>query len=228
MTKFSVVIPTYNQAQYLAECIESVLAQTFKPHEIIIVNDGSPDETRYVAKSYSGIRYIETTNRGLASARNTGIMNMTGDWLMPLDSDDVMLPDCLQRIADTIAYNPEADIVAPSFKCFGKQQGECILMPDPKLEDFQFLNGQPQNRIGYFSAIKKEALLEIGGYSPKMTWGWEDLHLSITLLSKGKKIVTIPEVLMLYRTKENSMITEANAHATELTNQIYKDFPNLK
>src|SRR3990167_7991319 len=222
--KISCVIPCYNQSQFLAECIESVLAQTYKPHEIIICNDGSQDDTRYVAMQYPEVKYIEQVNKGLASARNTGIMNMTGDWFYPLDSDDVMLENCLQRVADTIAYNPEADIVAPSFKCFGTQQGECILMPDPELKDFQFLNGQPQNRIGYFSAIKKEALLEIGGYSPKMTFGWEDLHLWINLLSKGKKIVTIPEVLMLYRTKEKSMITEANAHATELTAQIYKDF----
>lgn len=224
--KISVVIPTFNQAEYLAECIESVLAQTYKPHEIICVNDGSPDDTRYVAKQYD-IKYIETTNRGLAMARNVGIMNMTGDWFYPLDSDDMMTPECLQRVADTIAENPEADIIAPSFKCFGKYQEPVILMENPELKDFKFLNGQPQNRIGYFSAIKKEALLEVGGYSPKMTWGWEDLHLTINLLSQGKKIVTIPEVLMLYRTKEHSMIHEANAHATELTQQIFKDFPNL-
>src|SRR3990167_10937359 len=151
--KITIVIPAYNQAEYLDECIGSILAQTHKPHQIIVVNDGSQDDTRYIAKSYP-VKYIEQVNKGLASARNTGLMNMTGDWFYPLDSDDVMLPDCLQRVADTIAYNPEADIVAPSFKCFGTQQGECILMPNPELKDFQFLNGHPQNRIGYFSAIK--------------------------------------------------------------------------
>ena len=224
--KISVVIPCFEQAQYLSECIESVLAQTYKPHEIIVINDGSQDETRYVAKQYP-VKYIEQVNKGLASARNTGLMNMTGDYFFPLDSDDKMLENCLKVVSNTIENNPKADIVAPSFKCFGKYQDEIILMPNPKLEDFNFLNGQPKNRIGYFSAIKKEALLEVGGYSPKMTWGWEDFHLSINLLSKGKKIVTIPEVLILYRTKDHSMIHEANAHASELTNQILKDFPNF-
>lgn len=226
MTKFSVVIPCYNQAEYLSEAIESVLAQTYKPHEIIVVNDGSQDETRYVAHEYP-VKYIEQANKGLASARNTGIMNMTGDWFYPLDADDVMIENCLQRVADTIAENPDCDIVSPSFKCFGKHQDTVILMTSPKLDDFKFMNGIPQNRIGYFSAIKKDALLEVGGYSPKMTFGWEDYHLSINLLSQGKKIVTIPEVLILYRTKDRSMIHDANAHATELTNQIYKDFPNF-
>lgn len=225
--KISVVIPCWNQAQYLPDAIESVLRQTVKPHEIIVVNDGSPDETRYVAKGYEGIRYIETTNRGLAMARNVGIMNMTGDWFYPLDADDIMLPNCIEKVSEAIEKNPDADIIAPSFKCFGKYDGEVILMPDPKFEDFKFIDGQPMNRIGYFSAIKKEALLEVGGYSPRMTWGWEDLHLTINLLKQGRKIVTTPEILMLYRTKENSMIHEANNHATELRTQIFKDFPNL-
>ena len=227
--KISCIIPCYNQSQFLAECIESVLAQTYKPHEIIVVNDGSQDETRYVARQYPEIKYIEQVNKGLASARNTGIMNMIGDWFYPLDSDDKMLPNCLQRIADTITDNPEADIIAPSFKCFGINNGEVILMPNPQLEDFKPADFKtPMNRVGYFSAIKKEVLLEVGGYSPRMTFGWEDYHLSITLLSKGKKIVTIPEVLVLYRTKEESMITEANKHASELMTQIYKDFPLIK
>ena len=229
--KISIVIPTFNQAQYLTECIESVLAQTYKPHEIICVNDGSPDETRYVALQYPEIKYIETTNRGLASARNTGLMNSAPDtdFMLFLDSDDKLVPNCLQRIANIIELNPDADIIAPSFQCFGKNEGEVILMPNPQLEDFKPVDFKtPMNRIGYFSAIKREALLEIGGYSPRMTFGWEDYHLWINMLSKGKKIVTIPEVLVLYRTKEESMITEANRHASELMSQILKDFPNLK
>lgn len=224
--KFSIVIPCWNQAQYLAECIESVLAQTVKPHEIIVVSDGSPDETRYIAKSYD-IKYIETTNRGLASARNTGLMNMIGDWFYPLDADDMMLDNCLERITQEIEKT-DADVIAPSFKCFGKYNQEVILMPNPELKDFKPLDFQtPANRIGYFSAIKKEVLLEVGGYSPKMTFGWEDYHLWINLLHAGKKISTLKDILVLYRTKETSMITEANKHASELMSQIQKDFPNV-
>lgn len=214
----SIIIPCYNQAQYLSEAIESALEQN--AHEVIVVNDGSPDDTRYVALQYP-VKYIEQTNRGLSSARNTGTMNATGDYIFPLDSDDIMSKNCLQRIQDTIAET-NADVIAPSFKTFGTSNDTCILMPDPKLEDFK-----TANRIGYFSAIKREALLEVGGYSSKMTWGYEDYHLWFNLLTKSKKIVTIPEVLMLYRTKEKSMIHEAQLHHTELMAQIYKDFPTL-
>lgn len=227
--RITIGIPCYNQAQYLVDAVESVLSQTYKPHEIIICNDGSPDDTRYVALQYPEVKYIEQVNKGLASARNTIIMNSSPntDFILFLDSDDMMTENCLQRIIDTIAYNPDADIIAPSFKEFGARDTTIILMEKPEFEDFKPVNGFPMNRIGYFSAVKKESLLEIGGYSPKMTWGWEDYHLWLNLASRGKKIVTIPEVLILYRVKEKSMITEANAHATELWTQIYKDFPNL-
>ena len=220
--KISVCIPCWNQAQYLPEAIESVLNQTVKPHEIIVINDGSPDETRYVAAQYD-VRYIEQANKGLASSRNTGIMNMTGNYLYPLDADDKMAPNCIEVVTEAIEKNPDADIVAPSFRCFGENVGDVLLIPEPKLEDFKL-----GNRIGYFSAIKKEALLEIGGYSPKMTHGYEDLHLWINLLSKGKKIITLPEYLIFYRTKKESMITDAQKHHSELMAQIYKDFPNFK
>lgn len=223
--KISVVIPCWNQADYLAESIDSVLAQTRKPHEIIVVNDGSPDATRYVAGQYPDVRYVEQTNRGLSSARNTGIMNMTGDWFFPLDADDMMVDGCLERVAETIIQNPWADIVAPSLQCFGKFNQTVILMENPTIDDFKLKDGKPQNRIGYFSAVKKEALLEAGGDSSKMVWGWEDMALWIDLLYRGKKIKTIQEPLILYRTKEHSMIHEANAHATELTKQLLKDFP---
>ena len=213
----SVILPCWNQAQYLSEAIESVLAQTVKPHEIIVVNDGSPDETRYVARSYD-VRYIETTNRGLASARNTGIMNMTGDYFYPLDADDKMLPNCVETISKVIE-GTGADIVAPSFRCFGVNNDEVILTPNPTIEDFKVAN-----RIGYFSAIKKEALLEVGGYSTRMIWGYEDYHLWFNLLRAGKNLVTIPDILIMYRTKEQSMIHDAQKHHSELMTQIYKDF----
>ena len=217
--KITLGIPCYNQGQYLKECIESVLSQTVKPHEIILVNDGSQDDTRYVAMEYPQIKYIEQVNKGLASARNTIVMNMTGDYLYPLDADDIMLPNCLELVGKKIEET-NADIVAPSFRCFGKSQGDVVLMENPTLQDFKL-----GNRIGYFSAIKREALLEIGGYSPRMVFGFEDYHMWINLLSRGKKIATLKDILILYRTKENSMITEAEKHSSELMAQIHKDFP---
>lgn len=221
LMKISIVIPSYNQSQYLNSAISSALDQTVKAHEIIIVDDGSTDNSLEIAKSYDGVKVISQVNKGLPSARNTGIMNATGDYLLFLDSDDMLLENAIKRITE-VAEKTNADIISPSLKCFGLAQDEIILMENPTIEDFKVAN-----RVGYCSAIKREALLEIGGYSPRMIFGYEDLALWYDLLSRGKKLVTIQEVLWLYRVKEKSMIHDAQAHHVELMAQIAKDFPQI-
>lgn len=225
--RISIVIPCFNQAEYLPEAIESALAQTYEDTEIIVVNDGSPDATAEIATKYQlahpfKIKVINQVNKGLASARNAAIMNMTGGYLLPLDSDDILLPSCVEKIVKK-AKETNADVIAPSIRCFGIAVQDISLMPDPKLEDFKV-----GNRIAYCSAIKREALLEVGGYSPRMDKGWEDLHLWYDLLTRGKRIVTIPEPLVLYRTKKESMWTEArDKYKDVLQAQLDRDFPNL-
>lgn len=220
--RITIGIACYNQAEYLADAIESALDQTVTC-EIIVCNDGSTDTSLEVARYYEskGVKVINQVNKGLSSARNALIMNMTGDYLLPLDSDDILKENAVERILSVIGETG-ADIVAPSFKTFGVSNEQVILMQNPTVEDFK-----TANRIGYFSAIKKEALLEVGGYSPRMYWGYEDFAIWIDLLKRGKKLVTIPEVLVLYRTKQRSMIHIALEHHDELITQIVKDNPTI-
>ena len=216
-------IPSYNQTTYLREAIDSALAQTV-PCEIIVVDDGSTDDSLQVAQSYGNkIKVISQVNKGLASARNTIIMNMNQDYLLPLDADDVLAPNAVEKIQEVIDQT-DADIVAPSFRTFGTTNQEVILGPHPIPSVFDFLEA---NRIGYFSAIRKAKLLEIGGYSPRMVEGYEDLHMWINLLDRGVKLVTMKDILVGYRTKEVSMITESIKHHDKLMGQIKKDFNHL-
>lgn len=223
----TISISSYNQAEYLKEAIESALAQSDTqtvPCEILVIDDGSTDNSLEIARSYEPrIKVISQVNKGLSSARNTGLLNSNpyGEYILFLDSDDILLPNCVERIEQEIEKTG-ADIIAPSFKCFGKGDDTIILMPNPTIEDFKVAN-----RIGYASAIKREKLLEVGGYSPKMIFGYEDLHLWFNLLSRGAIIATIPEVLWLYRTKEKSMWHDALLHHEEMMTQIHKDFPQI-
>lgn len=218
----SICIPVFNQAEYLADAIESALDQTV-PCEIIVVNDGSTDNSLEIAKYYEpkGVKVINQVNKGLPSARNTLIMNATGEYILFLDSDDILKENAVEVILRAIEATG-ADIVAPSFKTFGVMNEEVILNPNTKLEDFK-----TANRIGYFSAIKRSALLEVGGYSPRMYWGYEDFHLWFDLLRRGKTLVILTQVLVLYRTKEKSMIHTALQHHDELIGQIIRDFPDV-
>ena len=96
--RVSVVIPTFNRAQYLAESIESVLQQTLAPSQVIVINDGSTDNTRAVVAPFRGrVEYREVENRGKATALNTVMPSVTGDYLWIMDDDDVALPDALSR-----------------------------------------------------------------------------------------------------------------------------------
>jgi len=93
MTTISVIIPTFNRARYVTKAIDSVLAQTYKDYEIIVVDDGSTDNTRQVLSPYmERIRYIYQDNAGVSAARNAGIRDAKGEWIAFLDSDDLWLP----------------------------------------------------------------------------------------------------------------------------------------
>lgn len=229
MPTISIVIPSYNQSDYLEDCLDSAYNQTTPALEIIVVDDGSTDNSLEIANQYmfkelpyieSNVKVISQVNKGLASARNTGIMAAKGDYILFLDADDVLKENAIARIIQEImATNP--DIVAPSFEEFGKSERKVILGA------FTMDDLKAANRIGYFSAVRRSALIEIGGYSPRMKWGWEDWHLWFNLFSRNKTIAFIPEILVRYRVKEKSMIHEANEHGVELFAQIQKDFPHL-
>lgn len=214
----SIVIPAFNVKEFLVEALDSALAQTV-PCEIILVNDGSTDGTKFICDDYADrVKVIHQVNKGLPSARNAGIMNATGDIVLMLDADDKLLPTAVERIEKVFAET-DADIVSPSFTMFGLQNQDVILQMRPTLDDFK-----SGNKVGYCSAFKRSDLLAVGGYSPRMTWGYEDLALSIDLLKRGKKLYTIPEPLWLYRIKPNSMLANAQAHHEELMAQIKYDY----
>lgn len=216
--KTSILIPIFNQKEYFVEAVESALAQTV-PVEIIVVNDGSTDGSNFLVEEYADrVKVIHQVNKGLPSARNTGIMNAKGEYILPLDADDKLLSTAVERM-EKVFEDTDAGIVSPSFTTFGLDSRDVILDMRPDLESFK-----GGNRIGYCSMFRRSDLLEMGGYSPRMTFGYEDLHMTIGLLKRGKKIYTIPEPLWMYRTKANSMITTAQAHHEELMAQIKHDY----
>src|SRR5215217_2853327 len=92
----SVVIPCYNQAHFLGEAIESALAQSHPNFEVVVVNDGSTDDTAEVAARYPRVRYLRQKNRGLSAARNTGLRHSEGEYVVFLDADDRLLPEALK------------------------------------------------------------------------------------------------------------------------------------
>jgi glycosyltransferase involved in cell wall biosynthesis len=125
----SVVIPCYNHAQFLAQAIESVLAQSYSNFEIIVVDDGSTDNTEEVATRYSSVRYVYQENAGLSSARNVGLQQSRGEFLVFLDADDRLLPHALETGVSCIQQHPECAFVSGYCRVIDSNGA---ILPSPK------------------------------------------------------------------------------------------------
>ena len=106
MPKFSIIIPVYNVEDYIGKCLDSVFNQTFNDYEVIVVNDGTKDNSMEIVKEYD-VKIINQENMGLSEARNTGVKKAKGEYIIFLDSDDFIEKDLLKRINDSSKNNPD-------------------------------------------------------------------------------------------------------------------------
>lgn len=138
----SVVIPCYNHGKYLAQAIESVLKQSYQSYEIIVVDDGSTDNSKKVAQSYPAVRYLYQQNQGPSMARNTGIDKSIGRFLVFLDADDWLFPDALKINIKYLLENEEAAFVSGSHQKVNNdgvilEEGKWVVREDPYLHLLQ-------------------------------------------------------------------------------------------
>jgi len=224
----SVVIPCYNQAHYLPEAVESVVAQTFHDWECVIVNDGSPDETSQVARELIArypdkIRLLEKANGGLADARNAGIASARGRYILPLDADDALRPEALARLVEALETQGDIAVAYSDYEMFGARSQMVHT-----IRDDQFAAIVPrQNGLPYCSLYRREVWLAVGGYNRNMIWGYEDWDFWVGCVEKGFNVRRVPEPLFLYRVKSDSMYSNALKHDAELKAQIVLNHPML-
>jgi glycosyltransferase involved in cell wall biosynthesis len=116
-TKVTIIVPAYNAELWLRDALNSAVAQSFPAHEIIVVDDGSEDRTGEIARSFGNkIRYIKQPNQGVSAARNTAIREATGEWLAFLDSDDLIVPEKLEKQVAVIEANAKLVVVYSAFQ----------------------------------------------------------------------------------------------------------------
>jgi len=154
--RVSVVIPAYNIGDFIARAIDSVLAQTLKPHEIIVVDDGSTDHTPAQIKKYGAqLRYIHQPNAGPNAARNTGIRSATCEWIAFLDGDDEWLPEYLQEQVALLQRNPHLVWSCGNFfRCLCEQKRRA---PESTPKQLARLLGQKEFFESYFWAFRNHA-----------------------------------------------------------------------
>lgn len=202
MPKISVVIPVYNTSKYLAECLDSVLSQTLSDIEIICVNDGSTDNSAEVLKQYekkdSRIKVITQKNLGVVIARNNGIQQATADLIYPLDSDDIIAQNCLEKLHHKIT-NSKYRVVMSNAQTFGKKDA---LFTQPRLNRLQ-MYGWHENCI--ISALfYKSDFIKFGGYCVDFNgYGGDDMDYWLNYMDNNIPMVRLPDVLFFYRIKDD-------------------------
>ena len=213
--KVSIIVPCYNQAQYLTEALQSVLEQTYGNWECIIVNDGSPDNTKEVAQEWvkkdSRFIYLFKENGGLSSARNAGIAIAEGEFILPLDADDRIGKDYTLLAMKVFQEDPDLKLVYCKAEKFGEESGSW------NLSVFSLFELARQNMIFCSALYRKEDWSRVDGYDENMIFGLEDWEFWIAILKNGGEVKCLDEVEFYYRISENSMARTVNIKHKEFS-----------
>lgn len=203
----SVIIPCYRQAHYLEEALTSVLAQSYRRFEIIVVDDRSPDNTAEVASRYAGVRLVRLPrNLGLPAARNAGLEASAGDYTVFLDADDRLAPDALEIGARTLAALPECALVY-GFCEFVDESGASIPTPPHVLVETDHYRALfKQNHIWTPGAamFRRSIFSRVAPFDESLVRGCEDIDLYLRI-AKHWPIHCHGRVVLQYRKHRASM-----------------------
>lgn len=207
MPKISIIIPVYNTADYLKECFDSILAQTFCDYEVIVVDDGSTDNSPAICDEYatidSRIKVLHKTNEGVSAARNSGLNNATGKYITFIDSDDTVLPSMLEDLFK-VAEHENADIVqsAGPIKEGVVETGKVLYLTRDQVldENFGFTDFyKPSLWLG----IYKSSLFADIRFPNKIHF-YEDFYVLTLLASKSNGVVFLDKRYYNYIQREGS------------------------
>lgn len=209
MCKVSVIIPCYNCGKVIFDAINSVKEQSFSDWEIIIVDDGSTDkETIAILNQFENdknIRLIRQDNRGPAHARNIGISQSRGEFILPLDADDTISPYYMAEAVPILEYNPNIGIVYCRAQKIGKETGEWNL-PEYSSQRMAF-----DNVIFVSAFFRKSDWDLVGGFPAYTRLGMEDYAFWLRILRLGREVYRINKILFNYRIQNTSRSTIFNS-----------------
>jgi len=216
----SIVVPVYNSEKYVLETLNSAIQTDYQNFEIIIVDDGSIDNSGDIcdsfAKEHSCVKVFHIENAGVSHARNFGIEKASGEYILPLDSDDKIDSSYVRKAVDVIQKDEHIGIVYCEAEFFGKKQGKWEL---PKFTIGGMLRGNIIFNCGLF---RKCDWATVGGYDENLIYGIEDYDFWLSILGLAKTVVKIPEILFHYRRRSNSRDVMFNKNVVEhLNTEMY-------
>ncbi|HYA69563.1 MAG TPA: glycosyltransferase [Acidimicrobiales bacterium] len=205
---FSVVIPVYQAAHVVGEAIESVLAQTVPPCEIIVCDDGSSDDlVGALAKFEERITLLRQEHKGVAAARNLALRCAKGEFLVGCDADDVLLPRCIEALGELASARPDLDILVPTY--YYERGGEFLGMstagnkPEFPVDDLR-MGILRDSIVPIGSGVRRLRLIGIGGFDETLRCA-EDYDVWVRLILAGSRAGLLLEPLWVWRLRGGSL-----------------------
>lgn len=233
----SVIIPIYNVSQYLDRCIKSILNQTYKNLDIILVDDGSTDSSpdkcdKWLSKD-TRIKVIHKNNGGLSDARNVGLEASIGNWIVFIDSDDYVMPEMIQKLLDAVKKNKADIAICSYFLDYGTEKKSinpifkkksCFSRDAIILKYFLYKPGELV--VAWNKLYKRNLFFEEGGNHKKNFYPigrlYEDEYTTYKLLYKANKIAWVPDELYAYVQRESVIMhTNKPSNILDIINIIY-------
>lgn len=221
----SVILSTYNNSQYLSTAIKSILNQTYKNFEFIIINDGSTDDTEDVVFSFNDkrISYYKTNNKGLGKSLNYGIKISQHQIIARMDDDDIALPTRFEKQILFMLKNPKYDIISSWYAVF--EENKIVYVVKTPTEHKKIISDLAlYSQIIHPGSFIKKDVFENNQYNSIF---FEDYDLWLRLM-KSKLFYNIPEILTMYRYRKNSLSRESYSEKLKVHYDIqayyYKDF----
>nr|WP_288834187.1 glycosyltransferase [uncultured Flavobacterium sp.] len=216
----SIIIPCYNDWQYVEEAVNSALNQTYSNIEVIVVDDGSNIETKVVLKRLEPkiTKLITQENKGQSTARNVGIREAKGEYILVLDSDDFFEPSFSEEAVRVLSSDNSIKIVTSHLRRFIDDKTIDIFIPSGgDITTFILENGATGSAM-----FRKSEALAIGGYDEQMRTGFEDWEFYIRLLKDGGITTVLEKTYLNYRIRVDSTTSRANQVKVQLLHYIYK------
>jgi len=215
----SIIIPCYNDAQYIEQSINSALNQTYPNKEVIVVDDGSNVETKAMLKKLESQikKLITQENRGQSTARNVGINEAKGDYILVLDSDDFLEPTFSEKAITVFESKNNIKLVSCFVNKFTDDKNKFVYKSTGGVLKEFLLN----NQVSGGCMFLKSDFEKINGYDESMRKGYEDWEFYIRLLQGGGEAFVIQEPLFNYRLRKDSTTSKANEIKYDLLKYIY-------
>lgn len=220
----SVIIPVYNMQDYLTECVTSVLASTYTPLEVVIVDDGSTDGSLAVAHDLAAaderVVVVAQANSGVSSARNHAIEEARGEFVLPVDGDDRIAPHYIEHALRHFEADPDVKVVTACGEFFGNRTGRW------ELPAFDLHLLARRNLISVCALYRKAHWAQAGGYCTYIK-GLEDWDFWISMLKDGGKVVQMPEVGFYYRIRAHSKRIADRKHKAAVVATLNERHPEF-